>query len=142
MAALHWLIKHQARLGDFQDHLDVDLGQAQIPAEMEIVCFRIAQEALTNAVRHGQPKNVQLRLAVKDSILSLTIQDDGIGFNVDDSRIRAAKGEHFGLISMQERGSLVGGHVQIQSSAGQGTRVQFRVPLNSAAGFNDASVAS
>ncbi len=129
VAALHWLVKHQARLGGFEDHLDVDLGDVRIPVELETVCFRIAQEALTNAIRHGMPRSVRVKLQASSHELSLSIQDDGIGFDVSDSRRRAMDGDNFGLISMQERSSLVGGQVQIESTPGRGTRVHVSFPL-------------
>jgi len=129
VAALHWLVKHQARLGGFQEQLDVDLDNTQIPSDLETVCFRIAQEALTNAVRHGKPNNVRVKLRVINQGLSLSIHDDGIGFDVGDNCNRALRGDSFGLTSMQERASLAGGQVEIESTSGQGTTIQVWFPL-------------
>lgn len=127
VAALHWLSKQQAELGGFEDQLEVNLGGVEIPPELQTVCFRIAQEALTNAVRHGKPSKVQVKLFAHDGQISLSIQDDGIGFHISD---RPQMGSSFGLTSMQERASLVGGHVRIESSPGHGTTIHADCPLS------------
>lgn len=130
VAALHWLVKHQARLGGFEEQLEVDLGSMEIPADLETVCFRIAQEALTNAVRHGEPGRVHVKLQASNVQLRLSIHDDGIGFDVNGNGIRALEGDSFGLISMEERASLAGGQIRIESSSGHGTRIDAWFPLS------------
>ncbi len=129
VAALHWLLKHQAQLAEFQDHLDIDLGGVQIPSDVELVCFRIAQEAVTNAVRHGMPAYVSVQLQAKNNDIVLSIHDDGIGFEVGGSQLRALKGDSIGLISMQERARLVGGDLEIESTPGRGTTIRVRIPF-------------
>lgn len=130
VAALHWLVQHQARLGGFEGELDVDLGDAQIPSDLETICFRIAQEALTNAVRHGNPTKVEVKLRATDQRLCLSIHDDGIGFNYEESLQRANRGDSFGLTSMEERASLAGGQFRIESAAEQGTKIHVGFPLS------------
>ena len=127
-AALHWLVKHQWQSGDFETRLDVDIGDTRIPTELETVCFRIAQEAMTNAVRHGHPKTISVKLSTSPGEIHLLIQDDGVGFDVGQSRSRARNGDSIGLISMQERASLVGGRTEIESTPGRGTRVCVHLP--------------
>ena len=129
VAALHWLIRQQSYLGSFEGVLDVDLGDAKIPSEYETVCFRIAQEALTNAIRHGEPRKVSIKLIASDGELSLCVADDGRGFYVCESRKNALNGESIGLISMQERANIVGGTAEIESVIGEGTTVRVRLPL-------------
>lgn len=128
VAALHWLVKHQGQSGDFETQLDVEIGETRIPTELETVCFRIAQEALTNAVRHGHPKKIKVKLSATPGQIHLTIDDDGVGFDVGTSRSRARNGASIGLISMQERASLVGGRADIESSPGVGTRICVHLP--------------
>lgn len=125
VAALHWLIKHQARIGGFQEHLEVGLGDHRIPEELATICFRIVQETLTNAIRHAHPTSVSVKVIAENDELYLQVQDDGVGFNVDEARQRAMSGASLGLLSMQERVSLVGGRLQIDSEVGQGTRIQI-----------------
>lgn len=86
--------------------------------------LRIAQEALTNALRHAAPQIVQLQLRFTPSIVQLCIDDDGIGFN-PQSKITAS----FGLIGMQERSRSIGGEFNLTSQAGQGTKIAVTVPL-------------
>ncbi len=130
VAALHWLVKQQAGLGGFVERLDVDIGEVEIPNDLQTVCFRIAQEALTNAIRHGSPENVHTHLWTTDEQLRLSIYDDGIGFDVREAHCQSVGGNRFGLVSMQERASLVGGRALIESSPGKGTRIDCWFPLS------------
>jgi len=128
-AALHWLVKHHSADRADQNQLDVELGDTQIPAELEIVCFRIAQEAVTNALRHAQFQHLNVTLNVTANQLHLIIEDDGVGFNVNDRCRQSVEGESLGLISMQERAGLAGGHIEINSTPAHGTKVHAVFPL-------------
>jgi signal transduction histidine kinase len=86
--------------------------------------YRIAQEALQNVAKHAHAQNVELALKQNGSEVILRIRDDGRGFDAD----RSFPG-HLGLYSMRERTAVVGGALHIQSSPGQGTSVEARVPL-------------
>ena len=86
---------------------------------------RIVQEAVTNAVRHSQGRNIQVDLTMEGQELLLNISDDGTGF--DPSLANALQG-HFGITGMKERAAKLGGHIEITSSAGNGTVVQVRLP--------------
>jgi len=138
VAALHWLIRQQGQSGEFEGRLDADLTDVEISPDLEIVCFRIVQEALTNAVRHARPTTLVVKLwAQKDQSqkgqLRLSVHDDGIGFNVGESRQLAQKGGSVGLISMKERASLIGGHLEIESSSSHGTTIRASFPLSTGA---------
>ena len=130
-AALHWLVKQQAQSVEFEIRLDVDLGNDEISSDVQTVCFRIAQEALTNAVRHAKPSYLQLKLWANDNQLNLSVLDDGIGFDVGEIRLSSLRGESVGLISMQERATLIGGQFEIESTPNLGTRIHARFPLSS-----------
>jgi PAS domain S-box-containing protein len=128
VAALRWYVARQARLAGFVLHFSVDdLGGRLTPA-LETTCFRVAQEALTNIVRHAQAREVWVRLACDDK-LCLTIRDDGVGFDVSAAHARASHGESFGLLGMRERVGIVDGQLTISSSPGQGTLVYVCFPL-------------
>ena len=99
--------------------------QLTLPARIEIGLYRIAQEGLTNAIRHAQAETINLRLKISPDRVELMIEDDGIGFSVD----RIPDGR-FGLVGMNERARLIGGELEIQSALGEGTRVIARVPLD------------
>jgi signal transduction histidine kinase len=89
--------------------------------------FRIVQESLTNVVRHAQARAVWLDLVVQDGFLVLTVRDDGCGMGAE----RGSDG--IGLISMRERARMVGGSLELVSSAGAGTSVQVRIALETLA---------
>lgn len=106
-------------------------GVPALGAQLETTCFRIAQEALTNAVRHARPHEVEISLRVVEGRLRMLVRDDGRGFDVGEQYERSIRGESSGLLNMQERASLVGGRVELRSGIG-GTRVLLDVPLEAA----------
>jgi signal transduction histidine kinase len=110
----------------------------RLPAEYEIVLFRIAQEALTNVARHAKASRVTVRLSLSSSQLRMTIEDDGQGFDVAQAAL-AREREHspqgWGLLGIQERASSVGGRCEIVSQPGQGTQIRVAVPLTNGSVF-------
>lgn len=101
----------------------------RLPRNLELVLYRVAQEALTNVARHSHAKNAGISLRREDHRVALEIQDDGIGFDLNAFEARSARG--LGLAGMRERMALVGGTLSIESSAGNGTRVVCTAPLKS-----------
>jgi signal transduction histidine kinase len=91
--------------------------------------YRVAQEAVGNAMRHAQAGTISIRLNVRNAEAELEIEDDGIGFVLADVERRRPG---MGLFTMRERAALVGGRLTIQSDAGRGTRVVATVPLSAA----------
>ena len=92
---------------------------------VEIALFRIAHEAVINAARHAAARRVDVAVARDDGHVRLTVEDDGIGFDV---QAPGAGPDHWGLKGMRERALAVGGTVQIDSSPGAGTRVTAEAP--------------
>jgi signal transduction histidine kinase len=129
VATLHWYLRHQSQIANIDAHLEVTPQDLQVPQDQAIVCFRITQEAVTNAIRHSRLKHVEVDLQHFDSKLFLSITDDGIGFDVVEAKKRAASGASMGLFNMQERASLAGGQLDIESTVGQGTTVRATFPL-------------
>lgn len=95
-----------------------------LPDHVETNIYRIAQEALTNAIRYAQAKNIDIILEIRDGKHLLLIEDDGIGFNVKD----IPKSGHLGLLGMVERAQMVDGNLQVESSPGCGTTIVLEVP--------------
>jgi two-component system NarL family sensor kinase len=95
-----------------------------LPPRVESGLYRIAQEALNNAVQHAQASHVLLRLAVSPAEASLRVSDDGTGF--DPEQLPAGR---FGLVGLNERARLLGGHLDLKTSLGSGTCVEVVVPL-------------
>ncbi len=96
-----------------------------LPPAVEVGLYRIAQEALQNALRHAAASRVSLRLESLPDRVRLTVEDDGRGFAIED-----ATASRFGLVGMRERTRLLGGTFQIESSPGAGTRITAEVPLS------------
>jgi signal transduction histidine kinase len=103
-------------------HGDGDVGLTE---ERELTLFRIAQEAVHNALRHAHARDVALRLCRADRLVSLTITDDGAGFDLADA---VGGGDGLGLTSMRDRAEEVGGALTIESAPGSGTVVKVEVP--------------
>jgi PAS domain S-box-containing protein len=100
--------------------------------ELAIVCFRMAQEALTNVARHASAQHVWIELNGSERALELAIRDDGVGFDVAASREQAARHGRLGLLGMAERVRLLGGTLQVESEPGRGTRIGASFPLSQA----------
>jgi PAS domain S-box-containing protein len=100
-----------------------DAAGARLPADLELTCFRIIQEALENAIRHACATHAWVELATHSGELHVTVSDDGGGFEVE----AATRGT--GLAAMTERVMLAGGRLEIASSKALGTEVQASLPL-------------
>ena len=100
----------------------------RLPAQVETALFRIVQEALTNAVRHDAASTMWVRLEQDGTGITLTVEDDGQGFHLDEVLSSRSVGKGLGLLGMQERATLLGGTLQIDSVIGHGTRVSVRLP--------------
>jgi len=129
LPALRWYIqRHQERTGLFET-LVCEAALPVLSTTLETACFRIVQEALTNVARHAQATTVTVTLAVAADSLELTIQDDGIGFDLRKINLAKQQGSSLGLLGMQERGTLVGGQLTFTSAPHQGTVIHLKVPL-------------
>src|SRR3954452_4780294 len=93
-------------------------------AEQAAQVFRIAQEALQNALRHAEAEHIEVRLEDGTGALVLSVADDGRGF---DPAARAVRGRRLGLTSMEERAAELGGTLAIDSAEGRGTRVRLEI---------------
>jgi signal transduction histidine kinase len=107
------------------DSLEVAPGYAQATA-----AFRVAQEALTNVVRHAAADQVTVELRRRGVELVVTVTDNGRAFDLEEALTGAVKGRSMGLLGMQERVKLAGGWLKIESQPGQGTRVKAGFPVD------------
>jgi signal transduction histidine kinase len=98
---------------------------ANLPADVEYNVLRIAQEAITNAVRHSGAGTIEVTLASTPEQLSLTVRDDGAGFAAN-GREHPQPG-HYGLIGMRERAAQVQGKLQVESAPGEGTTIRLEL---------------
>lgn len=111
-------------------HVRVDVrGESRpLPEETEQHLLRIAQEAVTNAVKHARASEVNIHLEMARRKLSLRVADNGRGFEQDEAFSEI--GGHFGLLGMRERAARLGGELQLHSEPGHGTEVAVTVPLS------------
>jgi two-component system sensor histidine kinase UhpB len=126
VAALDWYIgETAARLG-----IPIDFNhtcmRARLPEKVELVLYRICQEALTNAGKHARASCISVDLACAGNSIRLTVRDDGRGFALGEHRHNPSDG--IGLYGMRERAALVGGTLDIDSRPGAGTTVTAEVP--------------
>jgi PAS domain S-box-containing protein len=137
VAALRWYGARQARLAGVSFHFTGRLPEERLPTMLETTCFRVAQEALTNVVRHAQAQHVWVDVQLQDAALRLTIRDDGIGFDPHTAQERARYGNSFGLLGMRERVVIAGGTIQYISAPERGTKVVAHFPLHTAEAGSD-----
>ena len=127
--ALRWYTERQAALAGLQAEVRADPLEQRLDPMIETQCFRVAQEALTNVVKHAKARTVVVELTRNDQQLHLSVRDDGVGFDVASLREQAVLGASLGLLSMEERAALAGGGLQYHATPGQGTEVHAWFPL-------------
>jgi signal transduction histidine kinase len=122
--ALEALVKRVGATSGMHVDAEIKLGRdaPRLHPEVERTVYRVIQESLTNATKHAEAANVQVELDLEDGAVTLCVCDDGKGF--DTQGISAG----FGLVGMQDRVSLVGGSMQVDSEPGAGTTVRGQVP--------------
>lgn len=98
--ALRWYVDRQAQQAGIAAHFVSEPLPKRLPPEVEIACFRLVQEVLTNAIRHAGAKKMQIELRRSREALHLTIRDDGRGFDVQAKRKEVRRGESLGLLGM------------------------------------------
>jgi len=102
--------------------------EARLPADLEIACFRVVQESITNALRHASARRVNVHIVRRPGLIWLSIQDDGCGFDVARTLGAAAAEGHLGVIGMRERVRASGGAFYVTSRPGAGTTVTVELP--------------
>ena len=125
-AALRWYTNEIQNRLPLKVNMEIVGEPKELPAELKTAVFRIAQEALTNVIKHSSAKNVNVRLCFQEDVVSLSVQDDGKGF---DLRVgRHPNRPSWGLLGMQERTTLLGGKLFLSSEVNVGTEVRITIP--------------
>ncbi|HEX8433166.1 MAG TPA: sensor histidine kinase, partial [Longimicrobium sp.] len=125
VAALEFLVRRTREQTTASVHVSSDV-QVPVPAAVSSVVYRVAQEAVRNAVRHSGASDIHLSLAAGAGQVRLEVKDDGAGFDVGRAM---ADRSGMGLFVMRERVMLVDGSLAVESRAGAGTRVRAEIPL-------------
>lgn len=122
--ALRTLVAGVGETGGLEARVAAELGFARLDRDVETIAYRVAQEALTNVVRHADARTVVVEAMLDGGKLRLTIADDGRGVT------EAKAGQGYGIAGMRERAALASGEVVITEAAGGGTRVTLELPLD------------
>ena len=108
--------------------LAIDVADDQLPATLELLLFRVIQEALNNVAQHARASLAWVELRAADEAVTLLIRDNGQGFDARDRRA-AGRTRGLGLMQMRERVAAAGGRLDVDSRPGQGTAIQAWLPL-------------
>lgn len=125
---LGWYIQAYRKKTGLDIELIVDLPEnLRLRPLTELILYRVVQEALTNITRHANATRVVVQLDRHDTLMRLTVEDDGVGFDV--SRTLDKQDKSLGLLGMHERAELIGATLRLDSIPGQGTRLKVEVAL-------------
>ncbi len=127
--SLENLMKRIKKVSGIDIELFTNEREKRLPPIVETVAFRITQEALNNVKKHSKAKKAWVELYYEPQRLSLKIVDNGLGFSWDTVSHKVNEGDSFGLMSMKERASLLGGTLDIKSQENRGTTVSAEIPI-------------
>lgn len=122
------LKKYLSKIGEYEKDTMIhfiDDGKTQrFHTDFEVAAFRLIQESVSNSIKHGQAKDVWVKIEWLNDIMNIIVKDNGIGFDPED-----VKDKSFGLIGMRERIDLLKGSMKIISTPNKGTTILFRIPI-------------
>ncbi len=127
-AALHWYCQEFQQQYGVSVRLDTRYLASSLHPDSETMIFRIMQESLSNVAKHAKAESVVVRLIEYDHHIELSVVDDGVGFSPEQVLQESDRQQGWGLLGIQERAQLLGGHCHIQSAPGQGTHVRVMIP--------------
>jgi PAS domain S-box-containing protein len=129
-AALRWLMEDFAK---HYDHIKISIDMREIDnlflQEGQIIIYRIFQEAFTNIVKHAEPTRIYVVINKQDDHVCFSVEDDGIGFDMESVFTRQAPEKGLGLAAMDERIRMLGGFLDIKSQKEWGTKITFILPI-------------
>jgi signal transduction histidine kinase len=128
-ATLSWYVKQYTARGTAEVELDTREFEGRLKTQVEIALYRVVQEALTNVARHAQARRVYLHLARQGARVTVLIEDDGQGFDVEAMARQQASEPGLGLLGIRERVTTLGGRLEVQSQPGRGTRLFIEIPI-------------
>ncbi len=126
---LHWFVEKFTQRTQIKVSMRTPPEETRLPPPIELVLYRVAQEALTNVAKHAGARHVEVELVVQDSRVTLTVADDGVGFEVDRFR-RTPSLAGVGLLGMRERVTYYQGELDIRSRPNAGVRIRVGIPLD------------
>ena len=124
--AISWYVENYLDAAGVKAELQTSGLDKGLSSIIQIVLFRVVQEAITNIVKHAQANTAHIYLKFTPSAIAGSIEDDGRGFNADALHTENRQG--IGLLGMEERIELLKGKLTIESKPGKGTRIHFEIP--------------
>jgi signal transduction histidine kinase len=142
-AALDWYLRGVNKRNELRAKLQHDGMEERLALEIEVAAFRIVQEAITNVIKHARATTCTVDVVWRAELLKITIEDDGIGFEVAQQTERGRR-RGLGLVGMRERVAQLRGLLRIESIRGSGTRILVELPARARAmsDSNDAGAGS
>ncbi len=132
-AGLEWLARQMHERHGLHVHLETDVEAASVAKDIAVLLFQTVRELLFNVVKHAQAETASVQITSLDhDRIRLVVEDQGVGFNPQELENQRL-GDRFGLFSIRERLSFVGGYLNLESKPRQGTRITIEVPLPPAA---------
>jgi two-component system sensor histidine kinase DegS len=128
-AALEWLVEQLETEHKVECHLIVVGQERRLASETEVMIFRIVQEAIRNIRKHSQASKAEVTVKFGRKETTITVKDNGVGFQLLESVGDLTRAGKLGLAGMQERAQLLGGSLSIQSEPGKGTTILVKTPV-------------
>jgi len=129
VAALEMLVRETSQSSGLPIDFSSSGTERRLPAEVELALYRMAQEALNNAIHHAQGRHASVRMDFNSNAAILEITDDGRGFEVPKTPAGFTPQGHFGLLGLYERAELIGARLEIVSSPGRGAHLKIYLPF-------------
>jgi signal transduction histidine kinase len=129
IGGLNWIAEHMAEMNCFTVHLKLDNRAEPENEEIRFLLFECVKELLFNAFKHSGVHEADVTLIRKDNRAKVMVRDNGRGFDQGDLKNRGPNDLTFGLFSIQQRLAHFGGHMEINTSPGQGTLVTLYLPI-------------
>ncbi len=129
LPALEWIAEDLVRNHGIDTQVEVEGTERSLPEEVQLLLFRIAQEALSNIRRHAEASRAWIAMEFGDDKTVLIVRDNGKGFELPERIGDLASSGKLGLAGMQERAQLIGGTLRLQSELGKGTTVTVETPI-------------
>jgi signal transduction histidine kinase len=130
MPSLRMLVESVGARTGIDLELRTPSTERRLPPAIEVLLFRVTQEALTNMVKHAQARSGSVELRLDDSRATLAIVDDGVGFDMDGLRRTPTLGRGVGLLGMRERVAYHRGWIDIRSRPAEGVRITLSIPID------------
>ena len=138
VSAVRWMVEQFNQRGEPDTSFCFEvIGEPfSLPPEVEVTLFRIAQEALTNVVKHAYAQKALVTIAFEDGV-RLTVEDDGVGFDFEAVQFSEGPRKSWGLIGLRERAGLINAKLTLESAPGQGTKLVIQIERDEVEGFGD-----